>query len=182
MSKKNESNVDRIRDIIFGSQMRESEEKFTQVNSELSALETRLVTLFEESHTKLRRETERSLEVLETKIDNLASIAKKDKSKLRGLIDATEESLQERLSHQQEEFSGRLKMMKENAADEHSKIIETTQSMKVEVEAALKEGLGALAQGSVSRESMAQMLVDMAMKVQGTEMDEILDAGEETER
>lgn len=182
MSKKNESNVDRIRDIIFGSQMRESEEKFSQVNSDLAHLEERLVALFDESHTKLQKETERSLEVLEQKIDNLASIAQKDKSKLKGMIDATEENLQERLTHQQEEFNTRLKIMKENAADEQQKITEAMNAMKADVDEALLKGLSTLSDETVSKDTMAQMLVDMAMKVQGTEIDELLEEGDEAAR
>lgn len=180
MAKKNESNVDRIRDIIFGSQMKESEAKFSQVHSDMGHLEERFATLFNESHDKLRKETERSLEVLETKIDNLVSIAQKDKTKLKNMIDTTEETLQDRLTHQQDEFNVKLKTMKENAFDEQQKLKAAMNSMKAEIDAALREGLTTLSDDTVSRESMAQMLIDVAMKVQRTDVDDVLSEGEET--
>lgn len=174
MSEKNANNVDQIRDLIFGSQIKDFEEKFNQVNNALKILEDKITKTFSESHIKLEKETERSLEALEKKIDNLSSTTHKERVKLKELIDTTDESLQNKLANQKDEFDTKVKIMKENTSDEHQKIAESMNAMKTEISETLHTKLASLSDDKLSRDSMAQMLLDVAMKIQGTDMNALL--------
>ncbi len=174
MSEKNANNVDQIRDLIFGSQIKEFEEKFNQLNTTLQAVEEKITKAFSASYDKLQKETERSLEALEKKIDNLAASTQKERSKLKELIDTTDETLHDQLTNQKDEFATKLKIMKENTADENRKMVENIQAMKAEIQTAVESGLVKLADDKLSRDAMAQMLLDVAMKIQGTDMSALL--------
>lgn len=174
MSEKNANNVDQIRDLIFGSQIKEFEEKFNQLNTTLQAVEEKITKAFNASYDKLQKETERSLEALEKKIDNLATSTQKERSKLKELIDTTDETLHDQLTNQKDEFATKLKIMKENAADENRKMIENIQAMKTEIQTTVEAGLSSLSDDKLSRDTMAQMLLDVAMKIQGTDMSVLL--------
>ena len=174
MSEKNVNNVEQIRDLIFGSQIKDFEDKFKQVNHTLKILEDKITKTFNESHIKLQKETERSLEALEKKIDNLSTTTHKERVKLKELIDATDESLQDQLISQKDEFTAKLKIMKENTSDEHQKIAESVEAMKAEITETLQTKLENLSDDKLSRDSMAQMLLDVAMKIQGTDMSALL--------
>ena len=180
MSDTNTNNVDQIRDLIFGSQIKDFEAQFNKLNNTMKVLEEKINKSFQESHTKLQKETERSLEVLEKKIDNLSSSTQKERSKLKDLIDTTDETLQEQLMNQKDEFTTKLKIMKENVTDENKKISENMHTMREEIKATLEAGLDSLSNDKLSRDSMAQMLLDVAMKIQGTDVNEVLAQGTKT--
>lgn len=174
MSDKNANNVDQIRDLIFGSQIKDFEAQFDQLNDTLKILEEKMTKAFNESHTKLQKETERNLEVLEKKIDNLSTTTQKERTKLKELIDSTDENLQDQLSNQKDEFSTKIKIMKENVADDNKKMSERMTAMQNEIQAALENGLANVSDEKLSRDSMAQMLLDVAMKIQGTDVASVL--------
>ncbi len=67
--------------------------------------------------------------------------------------------------------------MKENIEDENLKMNENLKEMKAELEASLNEGLANLGHDKLSRDAMAGMLLDVAMKIQGTDAGSILDVG-----
>lgn len=182
MSEKNANNVDQIRDLIFGNQIKDFEAQFNKLNDTLKVLEDKMSKAFNESHTKLQRETERSLELLEKKIDNLSSSTQKERTKLKELIDTTDESLQQQLRNQKDEFATKLKNMKENVADDNKKMAENMSAMQNEIQATLEKGLASLSDDKLSRDSMAQMLLDVAMKIQGTDVNAMLVQGAKTEK
>jgi len=152
----------------------DAKEKFNQVNNALQILENKITKTFSESQIKLQKETERSLEALEKKIDNLSRTTHKERTKLKELIDSTDESLQDQLSNQKDEFTVKLKIMKENTSDEHKKIAESIEAMKIELTETLQTKLTTLSDDKLSRDTMAQMLLDVAMKIQGTDMSTLI--------
>jgi len=182
MSEKNANNVDQIRDLIFGNQIKDFEAQFNQLNDTLKTMENKISKAFNESQTKLQKETERSLEVLEKKIDNLSSSTQRERTKLKELIDTTDENLHEQLTNQKDEFAAKLKIMKENVADDHKKISENMKTMQSEIQVTLQKGLSSLSDDKLSRDSMAQMLLDVAMKIQGTDVNAMLAQGTKTEK
>ncbi|SFV64378.1 hypothetical protein MNB_SV-3-1525 [hydrothermal vent metagenome] len=182
MSEKNVNNVDQIRDLIFGNQIKDFEAQFNKLNDTLRVMEEKMTKSFSESHLKLQKETERSLEVLEKKIDNLSSSTQRERTKLKELIDSTDENLHEQLTNQKDEFTAKLKIMKENVADDNKKMVENMAAMQKEIQATLEKGLAGLSHDKLSRDSMAQMLLDVAMKIQGTDMNEMLTQGTKTEK
>ncbi len=174
MAEKNMNNVDQIRDLIFGSQLKEFDERFETLNRTLHTVEEKMLQTFKESHTKLQRETERSLEALEQKIDNLATATQKERNKLKELIGTTDETLQTQLTNQKNEFLTKLKIMKENIEDENEKMNRNLSQMRSQIEAALNKGLSDLGEEKLSRDAMAGMLLEVAMKIQGTDVNTLL--------
>lgn len=141
MADKNANSVDKIRDLIFGSQMKDFEIKFNELND--------------------------TLKVLEEKIDNLSSSTYKDKTKLKELIDTTDKSLQEQLAHQKDKFVTKLKVLKENVEDENKKMADTMAQMQSDIHATIEKNISSLSDDKLSRDAMAKMLLDVAMKIQG---------------
>ena len=182
MSKKNGNNVDQIRDLIFGTQIREFEEKFDRLEKALRVSETRLLQTFDESLSKFKKKTERSLEALEVKFDHFSATALKERVKFKERIDATDESLHDQLSNHKDEFEIKLKLIKENMADDNKKLSKDLVRMKKEMYGMIESHIATLTHEKLSRESMAQMLLDVAMKLQGTTahsfMEEQLNDGE----
>lgn len=167
MADKNANSVDKIRDLIFGSQIKDFEEKFNQLNDTLEVLENKMTKVFNESHAKIEKETRHSLDLLAQKIDNLSSSTQKERTKLKELIDTTDKSLQEQLANQKDKFVTKLKIIKENVEDDNKKIVDNMAVMQSEIQATLEKNISSLSDDKLSRDSMAQILLDLAKKIQG---------------
>lgn len=161
-----DNDVDQIRELIFGSQMKDFEAKFSQLDSKVEQMKEQSAKAINESYIKLHREIERSMELLERKIDTVASTAQKEKGKLRELLDSTDEALQEQLGTQKDEFLNKLRVMKESVDDEHQQINQDLQLMREQIERNLEAGLQKLSDEKLSRDMISQALIDMAMKMQ----------------
>jgi len=176
------NNVDQIRDLIFGSQIKDFEEKFNLLNQNLKTTEDKINKKFNDLYTKLQRETERSFQVLEKKLDNFIISAKRERVTLKESIDKMDESLQEQVLNQKDEFATKIKVIKENIEDNDVRIMEDIELMKVEMTNLLKSSLASLADDKLSRDSMSQLLLDVAMKIQGTDVNTILQKGQKSEK
>jgi vacuolar-type H+-ATPase subunit E/Vma4 len=174
MSNAQVNNVEQIRDILFGSQIKDFEEKFVKIENLVSTIEKSMKKALNEAHTKLQKETERALEVLEKKIDNLSSSTQKERAKLKDLIDTTDETFQIQLNNQKDEFATKLKILKDNVSDEQQKLLENINNIKIDVENMLNNKLNKISDDKLSRDSMAQMLLEIAMKIKGTDINQIL--------
>jgi len=174
MADNSANNVDQIRELIFGSQIKEFETRFGQLEEKISETKETLLAAFRESHTALQKETDRSLEVLEKKIDHLGSASQKERANLKELIHTTEQTIQKQLGHQKEEYETKLTMLKEATADENKRLQENMAQMKSTIESMLKENLDTLSSEKLSRDAMAEMLLDVAMKLQGTDINTLL--------
>jgi len=172
-----DNDVDQIRELIFGSQIKDFEVKFSQLNSKVDQMKEQSAKAINESYMKLHREIERSIDLLERKIDTVASSAQKEKSKLRELLDSTDEALQEQLATQKDEFLTKLQVMKEGVDDEHQQIDQDLKVMKQHIERNLEEGLKKLSDEKLSRDMISQALIDMAMKMQNPESSPKLNQG-----
>jgi formate dehydrogenase maturation protein FdhE len=181
MAETTANNVDQIRDLIFGSQIKEFEARFAQMEKNIAETERALQKQINDVSAKIQRETERALEVLEKKIDNLTVSTQKERNKLRELIDTTDEALQSQLTAQKDEFATKLKVLKESMEDEQRKLSEEMETMRRELEAHLNENITALGDDKLSRDMMAQMLLDVAMRIQGTDMSAVLSEGAKAE-
>ena len=182
MSDTNSNNVDQIRELIFGSQIKEFEEKFKQLEAMMHEIDEKRSKALEAAQSTLQKETERALEVLEKKIDNLAAATQKERLNLKELIDTTDKSLQTQLENQKDEFATKLKVFKESVADEKRKTDEQMQRMKSEIEALLHKGMASLDEEKLSRDAMAQMLLDVALKIQGADINTLISEGKTSEK
>lgn len=182
MSETNGNNVDQIRELIFGSQIKEFEEKFKQLETMMHEIDEKRTKAFEAAQSTLQKETERALEVLEKKIDNLATATQKERHNLKELIDRTDMTLQTQLENQKDEFATKLKMLKESVADEKRKTEEQMQRMKSEIEMLLQKEMASLDDEKLSRDSMAQLLLDVALKIQGADINTLITEGKTSEK
>lgn len=170
MAEENSNNVDQIRDLIFGNQIKDFEKQFNEYNNKLQMVEKKLLKEFTEVHAKLQKETERSLEVIEKKIDNLSHASAKERLTLKELIDTIDESMQDRLKDQKDEYSAKFEMIKMNTSDANKKIIDDVKTFKTQIQTTLEESLLSLSEDKISRDSMAQMFLEIAMKIQNTDI------------
>lgn len=180
MSNKNTNKVDKIRDLIFGNQIKDFESQFENIHEKLNALEENLTQAMHEAHDKLKHKTEHSLKVLEEKLDNLSESTQKDRSKFKELIRDTEKNLQNELTAQDDAFLTKLKVLKENIEHNNEKLSSEMTLMQHELQSAIEKKISRLSDDKLSRDTMAQMLVDVAMQIHDKEKSTPMNKGKKS--
>jgi hypothetical protein len=165
METREAANVDKIRDIIFGSQMRDYEKRFTRLEERLTA-----------DAQALREDTKKHFEVLEAylqkELDSLSQRLKGEKTErgealkelTRELRD-TAKTIEKRLSQLDDELA-------KEAAALRAQLLEQSKHLTAEIDtkhralsAALDREAQALRSDKADREALADLFTEMALRL-----------------
>ena len=173
MSKKNVNNIDRIRDIIFGSEMKAFEKKFVHLEAAIEEIDERVEALLDEFYG-LRNSIEKEFgsihKSVEKKIDTLVAATHKEQAKLKKKIAASNTDLQQQLKDQKNKFGAKLKAVKESIATDKVESTFRMKKMISEIERSLQQDIKSLHEEQLSRENMAQILLAMAEELQNNSL------------
>ncbi len=180
MAQNSGNNVDQIRDLIFGQQIREFEEKFDRLERTLKEHETKAAQSLEKTFGALEARLERTIDALEVKLDQLSTASLKERTKLREMVESSEELLQGSITQLKNDMTTKLKLLEENTADMGSTFRDEMRQMREEIETEVTRKVDALSAGKLSRDTFAQVLVETAMRLQEQSPGSV--AGEEKEK
>lgn len=173
-------NVEQIRDIIFGSQIKSFEQKLTQLNSSLKLVENKLTKMMYDSHLKLQKDSERSFGVLEEMIETLSQTVQKERLQTKELINTRDINLQAQVTSHNELLTRKFNIIKDTVSEEKRRSDEKLRLMRDEIQRSVEAELASLSQNKLSRASMSEMFLDVAMRLQDANVSDILDKGIKT--
>ena len=175
MAESKANNIEQIRELIFGSQIKAFEEKFQQLEAALKEIETKMTKSIEGSLDTLKKEIKRALDLLEQKVENINQAGQKERNAIKELIRNSEETLQTQVDHQKKELESKLQALQAQMDDDTKKMNETLQALKSELEEKMYFELQKLGQNKLSRDAMATMLMDVAIKIQGSDIQALME-------
>lgn len=160
-------NVDKIREILFGSQMRDYDSRFRQIEE-----------LIERSSNDIKETTRRRIEDLErffqSEINSLEGRLKNEREeRLAGSHAATEdlrkfgESTHLRLTELQEQVSQANRELRREILDQSKRLDDEIQAAREHLAAALERKVQELRHAKTDRSALAAMLNDLAMRLNG---------------
>jgi len=195
--------IEQIRDIIFGPQKREYDDRFSQFTAELKRTKNEMVARNDDLRAQFQKEITAGLAALDQSLRQLTEKMEAETTGLRQRMQDENQALQQRI--QSENDSLRQKMAADNATLQQllettekklnaelaslvQKVDESNATLRKElndVRARLQSELHAardeaarnlesestrLRESKVSRDVMAEMLHEVAMKLEGVEM------------
>ncbi len=178
--KENENNIEQIRDLILGPQLREFQERFERFEKELERRERERMHQAEAEIAKLKRRMDRSLETLEARLDRLMENSSKDRSKLKKMIHASDESLREMLDQHKQVVAHRLKRLRKEVREEHRRHAKATTRLEHEILQTVSEQIRQLEEGKLAREEIAQVLLSAAVELQSADKQTLIEYIPET--
>jgi len=173
-------NVEQIRDIIFGSQIKNFEEKLANISTSLNELEKKMTKMLYDSHMKLQRDLERSSELFENMLETLSQTVQKERLQTKELINTRDINLQSLVTSHNEILTRKFNLMKDSFGEEKRRNDEKLRMMRDEIQRNVEAELASLTQNKLSRASMSEMFLDIAMRLQDSNVSDILDKGIET--
>lgn len=176
----NAKNVEQIRDIIFGTQIKEFETKLTEFSLKLKSIESHLTQMIHLSHTKLKVENERSFTLIEQRMEALHSNVQQERMREKEQINVRDMHLQKQLKTQNEFLLKKLHFMKEYVEEEKKLSDEKIHRIQTELQREIEGELHSLSQNKLSRTVMSEMFLDIAMRLQNTTVSHVLEEGIDT--
>jgi hypothetical protein len=160
-----DANVDKIRDILFGGQMRDYEQRF-------STLETRLTQSIERSSRDLERRIERLDGFAKREVEKLAEQLKAerkdrmaDNKKGAGEFNEFADQVEGWFAEVEEKLESETKDIREAIHEQGNDLTALLRQAQEQLQASLERETGELADSKVAREDLAALLTEVAMRL-----------------
>ncbi len=162
-------NIDQIRDIIFGPQLREYNRRFERIETNLSSLQEDVRSRIEETKNTLSAALRTAVESLEKKIRSLNANAQEEWGNLRQQLEHIDRKFSNSLETLSGEVEANTKSLREDLSQTRSKLQDDIRILKTQIYEELDRRLSLLGDVKVSRDDMAEILVELGMRLRGVE-------------
>ena len=162
-------NIDQIRDIIFGAQLREYDNRFDKIDSDLSMMQQDMHARIEQVKTVLSTEMKAAVDSLEKKVKSLTSNTQEESADLRQQIDRVNRKFSSSIEALDEAIDNQTSSLREEVSQTRERLSEETRTLKTQVFEELDRRFSMLRDVKVSRDDMAEILFELGMRLKGTE-------------
>ncbi|MEG5001026.1 hypothetical protein [Microcoleus sp. B4-D4] len=162
-------NIDQIRDIIFGAQLREYDNRFDKIDSELSMMQQDTQARIEQIKTVLSAEMKVAIDSLEKKVKSLTSNTQEENADLRQQIDRVNRKFSSSIESLDEAIDNQTSSIRDELSQTRERLSEETRTLKTQVFEELDRRFSMLRDVKVSRDDMAEILFELGMRLKGTE-------------
>lgn len=161
-------NIDQIRDIIFGAQLREFNQRFDKLETNALKLHEEARKAIEEVRNTLAAELRGTVELLERKFQTHVSNAEVAASAARQKIEATESKVDEALRSLAAETGAARKAVQDEVTQAREALSAELQAMKSQLVEAVNARVAELLATKVSRSEIAELLLEMGGRLKQT--------------
>ncbi|MBE9183908.1 hypothetical protein IQ270_04000 [Microcoleus sp. LEGE 07076] len=162
-------NIDQIRDIIFGAQLREYDNRFDKIDSELSMMQQDVQSRIEQIKAVLSAEVKVAVDSFEKKVKSLTSNTQEESADLRQQIDRVNRKFSSSIESLDEAIDNQTSSIRDELSQTRERLSEETRTLKTQVFEELDRRFSMLRDVKVSRDDMAEILFELGMRLKGTE-------------
>lgn len=165
-------NIDKIRDIIFGSKLREYENRFDKLESELSLAKQETKNQIEQVKSAFSTELQATVDSIDKKIRNInlnvqntqedVIETKQQIERVNRKIITTKEALNEIIDNQ-------TTSLREDLSQTREKLQNDVSSLKTQIFEELEKRFSLLKDVKVSRDDLAEVMFEVGMRMKKTE-------------
>ncbi len=160
-----EEGIDKVRDILFGTQVRQYEQKFKHLED-----------LIQKEITNLRSETTKSADMLETyvkkELEALSEQVKNEQTErtesveeLSGKIDRTVKNLEKKTGQLSEKVLASQRDLQEQILQQSKSLMEEIRSQNSQISSSLDQSVDELRTEKMDRLAFANLLMEVAMRL-----------------
>lgn len=162
-------NIDQIRDILFGSLLREYGARFEKIESDIALLQQEMHDYASQVKSVLSTELRAAIESFEKKLKSLSLSSQEETADLRQQIDRVNRKFTTTIQSLDESVDKQINLMREEFTDTRDRLQEDVRSLRNQVFDELNGRLSVMRDAKVSRDDMAEILFELGMKLKGTE-------------
>ncbi len=162
-------NIDQIRDIIFGPQLRESNSRIAQIESDLASLQQELRDRTDQVKTALSTELRAAVDSLEKKLKSVSLSAQEESLDLRQQLDRVSKKFSNSVEALDQTVDKQTNALRSELVETRTKLQEDVRTLREHVFEELERRFSTLKEAKVSRDDMAEVLFELGMRLKGTE-------------
>ncbi|NJK65817.1 MAG: hypothetical protein HC789_05970 [Microcoleus sp. CSU_2_2] len=162
-------NIDQIRDIIFGAQLREYDNRFDKIDSDLSMMQQDMQARIEQVKTILGTEIRTAIDSFEKKVKSITLNTQEESADLRQQLDRVNRKFSSSIEALDEAIDNQTGSIREELSQTRERLAEETRTLKTQVFEELDRRFSMLRDVKVSRDDMAEILFELGMRLKGTE-------------
>ncbi len=171
-------NIEQVRDILFGAQTREYNNRFEKLEKELVLLRQDLNERSKQIKDSFTVELRSAVESLEKKLKNLTRAKDDDIASLRQHLDRVEKKFTTDLSTLEEALEEQASTLHKDLSQVQEDLQEDLRSLRTQLIQELDKRLSALEGTKVAKDDMAELLFELGMRLKGTDLVPHLAVGE----
>ncbi|NEO86138.1 MAG: hypothetical protein F6J87_18060 [Spirulina sp. SIO3F2] len=162
-------NVEQIREILLGPQIRTSEQRLDKLEAELVEMRQELRERLDEMQTSVSKEIQGVADSFEKKLKYLSLTTHDENTKLRQKVEQTSQKSYAVLETLNKTFSSRVAGLREDVVQAQEQFQTETHAIKTKIFEELEKCFSSLQDSKVSRVDLAEVLFELCIKVKGTE-------------
>jgi len=162
-------NIDQIRDIIFGAQLREYDNRFDKIDSDLSMLQQDMQARIEQLKTVLSAELRAAIDSFEKKVKSISLNTQEESADLRQQIDRVNRKFSSSIEALDEATDNQTGSLRDDLSQTRYQLSDESRTLKTQVFEELDRRFSMLTEVKVSRDDMAEIWFELGMRLKGTE-------------
>lgn len=167
-------NVEQIREILFGSQSREVQEKFDKLEESMKAMHEEMRKKMQQAELDFNAKIESEVETISRKIKNLSTQQQDELVDVRDAALKQEKRFQNALDIVEEELNAKREQLQKQHTENNITLRAQMDTLQDEMLQVLDEKIAALGLNKLSREDTADILMEAAMTMKGTQINQQL--------
>ncbi len=173
-------NIDQIRDIIFGAQIREYETRFGKLESDISLLQQEMRSHVEQLKVSFAAELRAGFDSLDKKLKLFNLNNEEETADLRLSVDRLNRKFSHSVQSLDEELDSQTKSIREDLSQTKVQLEEEVLALKDLVLEEIEQRFSNLRQNKISKDDMAETLFALGMRLKEKEFIPMLrQAGDE---
>ena len=162
-------NIDQIRDIIIGSQLREFNARFGKIETDVSLMEQEMRDRLEEVRTTLLGEIKFAAEAIDKKLKGAIASTQEEQLELRQQIDRSSKKFSTSIENLDKDIDTQTDSIRTQMTQSVGKLQEDVHTLRTQIFEQLDLRFATLTGVKVSRDDMAEILFELGMRLKGTE-------------
>ncbi|MDF1876327.1 hypothetical protein JHD47_00670 [Sulfurimonas sp. SAG-AH-194-L11] len=164
-------NMDQIRELMFGPQVRMFEDEISKVNTTLHEMNNNITEKINQLDAKLTAQHKDTTAVLEQKLKSLNNSMQENNIDFKDQLLKAEKKSNQSLDDLQELFETQLNILTNEHTQAKVAIHNDLDALKSSISTLLNEEIENMQKAKVSKDDLSAMLLDLAMQVNGTSLE-----------
>lgn len=162
-------NIDQIRDIIFGPQLREYDNRFDKVESDISLLQQEMRDRIDQVKTVLSTEIRAAADSVEKKVKSLNLTTQEEIADLRQQLDRITKKFSNTIESLDEAIDNQTNSIREELTQARSKLQDEVRVLRGQVFEELERRFSMMREEKLSKDDMAEFFFEIGMRMKGNE-------------
>jgi uncharacterized NAD(P)/FAD-binding protein YdhS len=162
-------NIDQIRDIIFGPQLREYDNRFDKIESDISLLQQEMRDRIEQVKSVVSTELRSSFDSLDKKLRSISLSYQEEISDLRQQVDRVNKKFTNAVEALDQNVDNQTNSLRKELTESKAKLQEDVRMLRAQVFEELERRLSSVRDVKVSKDDVAEILFELGMRLKGNE-------------